>query len=164
MTSLFAKSIRGALIACFLTSVGSSSLAQKASPFAIPGRPPPPAKIMPSQLPQRNKITPPVLKLPSPYELRGCYNFDGKWYFALYHKSTRESAWLSLDENSTSAIYAGDVSFSIPRTSRLPTKARIHRSRTKKSNWPRRPRHPEPRSILPFRSPAKLAPRNRFLL
>ena len=108
MTSLFAKSIRGALIACFLTSVGSSSLAQKASPFAIPGRPPP-AKILPSQLPQPKKITPPVKKLPSPYELRGCYNFDGKWYFALYHKSTRESAWLSLDENSTSAIYAGDV-------------------------------------------------------
>ncbi len=109
MNSLFAKSIRGAWIACFLTLVGSSSLAQKASPFAIPGRPPPPAKILPSQLPQPKKITPPVKKLPSPYELRGCYNFDGKWYFALFHKSTRESAWLSLDENSTSAIYAGDV-------------------------------------------------------
>ena len=109
MHSLFAKTIRGAWVACFLTSVGSFSLAQKPSPFAIPGRPPPPPKKLQSQLPPPKKITPPVKKLPSPYELRGCYNFDGKWYFALYHKSTRESAWLSLDENSTSAIYAGDV-------------------------------------------------------
>ena len=109
MTSLFAKTIRGAWVACFLTSVGSFSLAQKPSPFAIPGRPPPPPKKLQSQLPQPKKITPPVKKLPSPYELRGCYNFDGKWYFALYHKSTREAPWLSLDQNSTSAIYAGAV-------------------------------------------------------
>ena len=44
MNSLFAKTIRGAWVACFLTSVGSFSLAQKPSPFAIPGRPPPPPK------------------------------------------------------------------------------------------------------------------------
>ena len=109
MNSLFAKSIRFAWVACFLISVGSFSLAQKASPFAIPGRPPPPAKPTTPKYPQPKKIIPQAKELPSPYELRGCYNFDGKWYFALYHTKTRESTWLSLDENSTSAIYAGDV-------------------------------------------------------
>ena len=108
MNSLFAKSIRFAWVACFLISVGSFSLAQKASPFAIPGRPPPPPKNLQSQLPLPQKKTQNIVKVTSPYELRGCYNFDGKWYFALYHTKTRESTWLSLDENSTTAIYAGD--------------------------------------------------------
>ena len=109
MTSFWAKSIRGTLIP-FLLALGPVFLvAQKASPFAIPGRPPPPPKTLKSQLPIPKKITPQVKKLPSPYDLRGCYHFEGKWHFALYHKSTRESAWLSWEQNSTGVTHAGDV-------------------------------------------------------
>ena len=109
MTFFWAKSILGAFL-YFLLHFGTAFLvAQKPSPFAIPGRPPPPPKILPSQLPPPKKITPPVKKLPSPYDLRGCYQFEGKWYFALYHKTTRESAWLSWEQNSTGVSHAGDV-------------------------------------------------------
>ena len=109
MTSFSAIIARGIAFVCFLTLGATFSLAQKASPFAIPGRPPPPPKTLTPKYPQPKKITPQAKTLPSPYEMRGCYNFEGKWYFALYHKSTRESAWLSWEENSTSVTYAGDV-------------------------------------------------------
>lgn len=104
-----AKSIRSAFITFLLVWGPAFLVAQKASPFAIPGRPPPPPKTLKSQLPIPKKITPQVKKLPSPYDLRGCYHFEGKWHFALYHKSTRESAWLSWEQNSTGVSHAGDV-------------------------------------------------------
>jgi hypothetical protein len=109
MTSFSVKIARSIVLVCFLTLGSIFSLAQKASPFAIPGRPPPPPKTVVPKYPQPKKITPQAKTLPSPYEMRGCYNFEGKWYFALYHKSTRESTWLSWEENSTSVTYAGDV-------------------------------------------------------
>ena len=109
MTSFFAKIARSIVFVCFLISGPTFSLAQKASPFAIPGRPPPPPKTFSPKYPQPKKIIPQAKTLPSPYELRGCYNFEGKWYFALWHKSTRESTWLPWEENSTSVPYAGDV-------------------------------------------------------
>jgi hypothetical protein len=110
MTSLLTKATRNFVLVCFLMPGPLPSLlAQKASPFAIPGRLPPPQKKLTPQYPQPKKITPAAKTLPSPYDLRGCYNFEGKWYFALYHKSTRESAWLTWDENATSITYAGDV-------------------------------------------------------
>ena len=109
MTSFSVKIARSIVLACFLSWGATFSLAQKASPFAIPGRPPPPPKTVAPKYPQPKKITPQAKTLPSPYEMRGCYNFEGKWYFALYHKSTRQSAWLPWEENSTSVTYAGDV-------------------------------------------------------
>jgi hypothetical protein len=109
MTTFFSKIVLSIVFVCFLT-LGSTFLsAQRKSPFAIPGRAPPPKKTLSAQLPQTKKIIPQVKTLPSPYDLRGCYQFEGKWYFALYHKSTRESAWLSWEQNSTAVNYAGDV-------------------------------------------------------
>ena len=88
--------------------MGSFSLhAQADSPFAIPGRPPPP-KIIPLQPPPPKKMTAPVKKVPSPYDLRGYYKFDGKWHFALYHKTSRESRWLIWEANSTAVEHAGE--------------------------------------------------------
>jgi len=109
MITFFTKILLAIVFVCFLTSGSAFLSAQKQSPFAIPGRPPPPPKVLPSQLPKTKKIIPQVKTLPSPYDLRGCYQFEGKWYFALYHKSTRESAWLSWEQNSTAVNYAGDV-------------------------------------------------------
>jgi len=94
---------------CFLSTVPASfcAIAQE-SPFAQPGRPPPPSKFPPKQLPSP-KISAPVVQKPSPYELRGYYHFEGKWHFALYHLNDKQSAWLTWEHNSTSVEYEGQT-------------------------------------------------------
>ena len=89
MNSLFAKSIRRRLGRLFPDSGRFLFVGSETKPFRHTRAATSACQTHDAQIsPQPKKIIPQAKKLASPYELRaGCYNFDGKWYFALYSQN-----------------------------------------------------------------------------
>ena len=88
---------------------GASSFGSSGSPFAKPGVENTESDDQANKLPAPIKFKPPIKQQPSPYELRGYYQFKDKWRFSLSHRNNREGVWLSWDKNSTSVKYAGET-------------------------------------------------------